>query len=275
MTAVPVLRYHCVSADPPGWVARYAVTPQVFAEQLSRLADAGRTVVPLRRLVAAQRGGHQLPERSVVLTFDNGFADFYWTVAPLLGERDLPATLYLTTGAIHPPGEQAAGSLLPPADMLNWRQVTTLDAYGFVDLGGQSRSHPQLDTLPRGRLDAEIEGCKLELEEALGHPVTSYAYPHGYSSATVRRRVRAAGWSSACATADCFSSAGDDPFLIARLTVRADTPPQVFQHWAEGLGAPLAPRGERLRTRSWRLYRRVRAALGSPVGGRAGGSPWG
>ncbi|GAA1235623.1 hypothetical protein GCM10009665_27260 [Kitasatospora nipponensis] len=266
MTAVPVLLYHSVSADPPSWIAPFTVSPQVFTEQLDRLADSGRTVVPLRRLVAAQRGGPPLPENCAVLTFDDGFADFYWTVAPLLSERGLPATLYLTTGAVHPPGEEPPGSLLPPAEMLNWRQITTLDAYGF-ELGGHTRTHPQLDTLARGRLCEEVSGCKDVMEEALGHPVTSFAYPHGYSSAAVRRKVRAAGWTSACAVANQFSSQADDPLRIARLMVRADTGATQFESWVQGRGAPVAPRPEQLRTKGWRLYRRTRAALGRPVGG--------
>ncbi|PYC84054.1 polysaccharide deacetylase [Streptomyces tateyamensis] len=261
-----MLLYHSVSTDPPDWLAPYTVTPTVFAEQLDRLADAGRTVVPLRRLVAAQRGGPQLPDNVAVLTFDDGYEDFFWTVAPLLTERGLPATLYLTTGAVHPPGERGSGSLLPPAPMLNWRQVATLDAYGF-DIGGHSQTHPQLDTLGRARLCAEIAECKRILEDALDHPVTSYAYPHGYNSAAVRRKVRQAGWTSACAVANCFSSQADDPLRIARLTVRADTGPELFEQWVAGRGAPTAPRPERLRTKGWRIYRRLCAAVGRPVGG--------
>ncbi|WP_232247796.1 polysaccharide deacetylase family protein [Kitasatospora azatica] len=266
MTEVPVLLYHSISDDPPSWIAPFTVTPRVFVEQLDRLIDSGRTVLPLRRLVAAQRGGHPLPERAAVLTFDDGFADFYWAAAPALTARELPATLFVTTGAVHPPGIEAEGSLLPYAPMLTWRQITTLDALGF-EIGGHSRTHPQLDTLPGRRLCEEIAGCKRQLEEALGHPVAAFAYPHGYLSATVRRKVQKAGWSSACAVANAFSSPADDPLRIARLMVMADTPAERFQEWLDGVGAPVAPYPEHWRTRGWRAYRRLRAKIGRPVGG--------
>ncbi|WP_035805085.1 polysaccharide deacetylase family protein [Kitasatospora mediocidica] len=266
MTAVPVFLYHSVSDDPPAWIAPFTVPPKVFAEQLERIADAGLTVVPLRRLVAALRGGPALPARAAVLTFDDGFADFYWKVAPLLTERNLPATLYVTNGALHVPGDEPDGSLLPPAPMLNWRQVVTLDALGF-EIGGHTQTHPQLDTLPRRKLCTEIKLSKLRLEEVLDHPVTSFAYPHGYSSLTVRRMVRDAGWTSATAVANAFSSGSDDPFRIARLMVRSDTPAELFDAWTRGAGAPVAPFREQLRTTGWRYYRRARAALGRPVGG--------
>jgi peptidoglycan/xylan/chitin deacetylase (PgdA/CDA1 family) len=141
-----------------------------------------------------------------------------------------------------------------------------LDALG-VEIGGHSRTHAQLDTLPGKRLCEEVDRCKHELEDALGHSVASYAYPHGYHSAAVRRKVRQAGWDSACAAADAFSSTSDDTLRIARLTVRADTPSAVLQSWLEGRGAPTAPLRESLATRGWRGYRRVRARLGLSVPG--------
>lgn len=266
MTPVCVFLYHSVSRDPPGWIAPVTVSPDDFEEQLDRIADSGRTVVPLSRLVSALHGGPRLPPRCAVLTFDEGFADFYWTVAPQLTARGLPATLYVTTGAVHTPGATRDGSLLPPAPMLTWRQIATLDACG-VEIGGHTVTHPQLDTLPAAWVRNEVTESKRRLEDVLGHPVSAFAYPHGYSSATVRREVREAGWTSAAAVENAFSSAADDPLRIARLTVRADTPPDLFRRWTEGEGAPLAPVRERARTRGWRLYRRVRAALGQPVGG--------
>ena len=266
MNAVPVFLWHSVAVDPAPWIAPFTVTPRVFTEQLDRIADSGLTVVPLRRLVTALRGGQTLPPRSAVLTFDDGFADFWWTVAPLLARRELPATLYVTTGAVHVPGGRAGGSLLPPAPMLNWRQVAALDDCG-IEIGGHTRTHPQLDTLPGRRLCEEVAGCKRDLEQAVSHPVTAFAYPHGYSSATVRRKVQKAGWTSATAVGPAFSSPADCPLRISRLMVRADTPPELFQRWTEGTGAPVAPYREQLRTKGWRAYRRIRAGLGTPVGG--------
>jgi peptidoglycan/xylan/chitin deacetylase (PgdA/CDA1 family) len=270
VNAVPVFLYHSVAEDPPSWIAPFTVTPQTFTEQLDRIAGAGLTVVPLRRLVAAQRGGPPLPPRSAVLTFDDGFADFFWTVAPLLARRELPATLYIATGAVHAPGGRAAGSRLPPAAMLNWRQIANLDALG-IEIGGHSRTHAQLDTQHGRQLCDEVIGCKHDLEDAVSHPVYSFAYPYGYSSLTVRRKVQKAGWSSACGVGGAFSSPADDPLRVSRLMVRADTPPELFRRWVEGGGAPVAPVREALRTKGWRAYRRLRAEFGL----RAGGPPEG
>ncbi len=266
MMAVPVFLYHSVSDDPPSWLAPFTVTPSAFRSQLDLIEDSGLSVIPLRRLVAAIHGGPPLPARAAVLTFDDGYADFYWTVAPILSDHGWPATLYLTTGAIHPPGRRSNGSLLPSAPMLNWRQVSTLDSLG-IEIGGHSQSHVQMDTVRGQRLDDEITGCKERLENALGHEATAFAYPHGYSSPAVRRKVRQAGWTSGAAVRNRFSSEADDPMRICRLMVRSDTPPGVFEDWTMGRGARVAPASESLRTRAWRSYRRLRTAIGSPAGG--------
>jgi peptidoglycan/xylan/chitin deacetylase (PgdA/CDA1 family) len=264
MDAVPVFLYHAVSDDPPAWLAPYTVSPRTFAEHLDMIADSGLRLVPLRQLVAALLGGPELPPRSAVLTFDDGYADFACTVAPLLASRGLPTTMYVTTSALTTPGTPSRGGPFPSAAMLSWAQVKELDAAG-VEIGGHSRTHAQLDTLPRKAVREEVGGCKQELEDALGHSLVSFAYPHGYSSRRVRALVGEAGWTSAAAIrTSAFSSSRDDPLWFARLMVRADTGRERFTLWTRGEGAPVAPFAEGARTRGWRAYRRARAMAGRP-----------
>ncbi len=247
MNPVPVFLYHSVSEDPPSWIAPFTVSPRSFVEQLDLITDSGLHVIPMRRFAAALRGGPPVPARCAVLTFDDGYVDFYSTVAPLLAERGLPAILYVTTGALSLPCRPPEGSLFPHSPMLTWRQVEELDQLG-VEIGGHTNTHPQLDTLPLHRVSEEVGGCRRRLEDALHHPVDSFAYPHGYSSPGVRRVVREAGWTSAAAVRHAFSSQRDDPLGIARLMVRADTGRELLRGWTQGTGAPTAPFPESLRT---------------------------
>ena len=265
MTVVPVFLYHSVADDAPPWLAPFTVSPRTFAEHLDMIADSGLEVIPLRQLVAALRGGPPPPPRSAVLTFDDGYADFASTVAPLLAARGLPATLYVTTGALRGAERPSGGAPFPSMETLSWAQVAELDAAG-VEIGGHTMTHPQLDTLPLKSVRQEVTGCKRQIEDALGHPVDSFAYPHGYSSRAVRAVVREAGWTSGAAirAASAFSSEGDDPLRFARLMVRADTGRADFALWTGGEGAPVAPFAESLRTRGWRAYRRARAMTGRP-----------
>ena len=135
-----------------------------------------------------------------------------------------------------------------------------------MELGGHSHTHPHLDSLSPAQAREEITRCKTLLEERLTAPVRSFAYPNGYSSRTVRRLVREAGYRSACSVKDQLSSTDDDVFSLARLMVRADTSLIELRSWLAGVGRPIAPTRERLRTRAWRLNRRMRAlATGRPT----------
>jgi peptidoglycan/xylan/chitin deacetylase (PgdA/CDA1 family) len=267
VTIIPILVYHSVSANPAPWIAPYTVTPLAFAHHLELMAASGRTALTVSQLVDALAGRAKLPQRPLLVTFDDGFADFA-RAAPMLAARALPSTLYVTTGALcgRGPQRQPPKTALPPAPMLDWSQLLEL-AEQHVEIGAHTHTHPQLDVLHPAAADHEIRRCKHLLEEVLGREVPSFAYPHGFHSATVRRLVRQAGYTSACAVGNALSSHADHVFSLARLMVRADTTYQQIATWLAGRDAPVAPYPERLRTRAWRLYRRARARSSNALRG--------
>lgn len=253
---VPVLLYHAVMDDPPAWIAEFTVAPRDFTAQLDAVLAGGRTAIPISTLVDHLAGRAPLPPRPVVLTFDDGFADLPRSTAAALAARGLPATAYLTTGAITPGGT----SLLPPAPMMTLAQAGQLEAYG-VEVGAHTVTHPQLDTLPAPALRTELRDSKAVLEEALGHEVAHAAYPHGYNNRAVRRAAAAAGYASAAAVRHAFSSAADDTYRIARLILRRGHTVADVESWMRGERAKVAPFPDSLPTVGWRLLRTARARV--------------
>jgi hypothetical protein len=125
-------------------------------------------------------------------------------------------------------------------------------------------THPQLDTLPRRRVHEEVAACKAALEEHLGAPVPSFAYPHGYSTPWIRRLVADVGYLSACSVRNTFSGRSDAPYALARLMITAGIADGRVRDWLTGHGAPAAGRPDRLRGRMWRIYRKSARLLGRP-----------
>lgn len=259
-TTVPILLYHSVSTTPARWIAPFTVTPRTFANHLDLIAASGRTALTVSQLREALIGRAPLPRRPVLVTFDDGFADFAEASAEL-ATRELPSTLYVTTGALRGRAGPDQALALPPADMLTWSQLSELTGRG-VEIGAHTHTHPQLDVLTTYDAAEEIRRSKGLLENALGREVPSFAYPHGFHSPTVQRSVRAAGHTSACAVMNALSSRDDQVFALARLTVRADTGTDRISDWLADGGARVAPYREKATTRAWRIYRKAHAAHG-------------
>ncbi len=265
--AVPILLYHSVSSDPPGPVRDFAVTPAVFADHLDLLADEGCTALTVADYLGALDAPvPSLPPRPVVVTFDDGWADFR-AAADTLAGRGLPATLYVTTGLLG--GRPGAGTVLGDGGChgLAWTDLVHIASAG-IEIGGHSHSHPQLDTLSIHRARDEILRSKNLLEDELQKPIETFAYPHGYSTRAVRAEVRHAGFVGACGVKNALSSDVDDRWSLARLTVRPTTSTADVRAWLGGSGAPSTPPTERARTRAWRAYRRGRAVMRTGVDAR-------
>jgi peptidoglycan/xylan/chitin deacetylase (PgdA/CDA1 family) len=258
--AIPILLYHAVADRPSDFIAPYAVSPATFGRHLDAVAATGATTLTVSGLVAALRQG-TLPERPVLVTFDDGYRDTLTAAAPALAERGMTATVYVTTGVV--------GAASPGGDpMLSWPQVGELARLGY-EIGAHSHTHPQLDTLSVRALQREIAGSRARLQATTGLPIESFAYPHGYSDARVRRAVAEAGYTSACSVKNALSSPADPPFTLSRLMVMATTSDDELAGGLAGHGVPVGRDDERLLTRGWRWWRRARARVGAAQPGWA------
>jgi peptidoglycan/xylan/chitin deacetylase (PgdA/CDA1 family) len=253
---VPVLMYHEV-ADSSATDSPLAVSPNVFADQIAYLHDAGFNTVTAGELAAILAGGPgDLPERPVVLTFDDGYGDFYTQALPLLKQHGFNATLFQTTGWVGKEDEIKR--------MLNWRELAESEQAG-VEIGAHTCKHPQLDQLPEKEMREELYVSKNLLEDQLGLRVPGLAYPFGYSNAKVRRVAKELGYDYAYAVGNSLTTTGADTFALPRLTVRRSTPMDEFRAMVNGQDTRTMRR-DRILTGGYTVVRRARSALRSMRG---------
>lgn len=182
---VPILAYHSISDGPPP----LCVSPDRFGEHVSSLAADGWSALTLDELLAGHaRGGW--PERSVMLTFDDGLASFAREALPRLTLAGFRATLFVV-----------AGRLGGESDWPGWPRATpserVLDAVALADLaaagmeiGAHAVSHARLSTLSAEAAAREVVDSRRRLEDLLSRPVRSFAYPFGETTPALAALVR-------------------------------------------------------------------------------------
>lgn len=255
-TTVPVLMYHSVAERPAAATQRLSVRPDAFAAQLALLREQGFTTVTFSEAVAALHEARPLPSRPVVLTFDDGYADFHDVALPLLARFGCTATVFVTTGWMDDAGAMRAGR--PLDRMLSWAQLDEIRSNG-VEIGAHSHSHAELDQLSDRALEWELRTSKALLEDRLSAPVPALAYPYGYWSSRVRAAVRAAGYRQAAAVANRTACVRHDTFAFPRLTVRRSTTPDTFERLVHGRRIAQTFAVDRTLSAGWMLARRARS----------------
>lgn len=208
-----ILGYHRIGG---GTAAELDLPTSALAAQLDELA--GRDVVSLDDALDRLAADDRRP--AVVLTFDDGFADFYRNGWPLLAERGLPFTVYLAGGYMG--GDLAWGSLRARA--MGWDEVGELAASGLCTLGNHTHTHAR----PEHLTVDEVDRCTAVVEGRTGVRPRHFAYPWGMRvpamEAAVRARFRSA------VTGDIGRNLpGADVHRLRRVPVRRTDPMPFFR----------------------------------------------
>jgi peptidoglycan/xylan/chitin deacetylase (PgdA/CDA1 family) len=211
---IVVLCYHRVGrrttsrVDLPGWL---------FDEQMARLT-AGPGVVDLDDALVALQGPRPSGPYPVVITFDDGTADFVEEALPILIRYRVPATLYVATDFIERGRPFPWGS-----DSLSWSALADAISTGLVTVGSHTHTHALLDRLPCGAVDAELDRSITLIGERLGVEARHFAYPKALAgSPAADRAVRARFASAALAGTRANLYGGTDPYCLARSPVQVD-----------------------------------------------------
>jgi peptidoglycan/xylan/chitin deacetylase (PgdA/CDA1 family) len=247
--------YHSISASELRRFRPFTVQPERFEEQARYIRDEGYSALTISELIR-MRDANALPEKAVVLTFDDGFADFHETALPILVRYRLMATLYVVSGYLGRTSEWLDYADAKSLRLLSWPQLAEIEKNG-IEIGAHTLSHPPLDTLPLGRARDEIVLSKRHLEDRLGVDIKSFAYPYGYYSKSVRDLVVSAGYTSACAVRYAISPPDDDRFALCRHIVRHDADMAYFEALLAGKASRVRAIYDRLRSQTWKCMRQT------------------
>lgn len=184
---VTVLMLHDVVVERGKGGVYFDSTVAEFKEILNYFDEQGAHFLSVKDLHEHLVRGKEVPERSVVLTFDDNYQGFYENAWPILKSRHIPSGMFVHTDFV--------GNKTGNHPKMSWEQLKELDASGLVEIGGHTCSHPaDLKSLPRYEQERELVDSKSILEEKLGHPVPFLAYPVGSADAETVALAKAAGY---------------------------------------------------------------------------------
>jgi peptidoglycan/xylan/chitin deacetylase (PgdA/CDA1 family) len=222
-----ILMYHRVAPDGDPRARRYRITPEEFGRQLDALSARGFTFRSLSWCHEWLNRGEPFPMKSVVLTFDDAYLDFYEYAWPILQARSLSATLFVPTGFVGKSSEWDKG-LFTPSPLLSWQQITRLHAAG-IEIGAHTVSHPALTSCSPREIATELTESRRTLEDVCSEPIRLFAYPYGDCDTAVRTLVGDAGYSLAVTTRPESARPSDDPLTLPRVEVLGGVPFERFE----------------------------------------------
>ena len=234
---IPILMYHSISAPDDSDRHPYYRTvtaPRVFEQHLKFLHDSGYKSIGLTDAVSRLREGAPPNERTVVITFDDGFEDFYSQAFPLLSQYGFTATMFLPTSYIDRDTRKFNG-----VECLTWSQVRELRKAG-IEFGSHTVTHPQLRDVSTEQMRTEVGRSKADIEEKLGERVEAFAYPYAFPETdaafvqTLHGALQESEYRSGVTTVIGRAGRTDNPFFMRRLPVNSADDSRFFQAKLEG-----------------------------------------
>lgn len=198
---VPILLYHHIKSLDSEDQASLSVDTNTFDAQMQYLQNQGYHTVSIDELADALINKKTLPPKSIAITIDDGYDDFYINAYPILYKYQLKANLMIATG------------LLGNAGYLNWDDLKRMIDTGYIFAYNHTWSHATLTVLSDEKIKYEILTAKQQLEERLGRTVNIFSYPYGSQDQRVIDILKQNGFIAALSTIPGFNQC--DSFLMS------------------------------------------------------------
>ena len=187
---VPILMYHHIqpqSIAAQKWQTALNVDTTVFESQMAYLINSGYQTISLDQLVQALENQQKL-NKVAVLTFDDGYRDFYTYAFTIFKKYNLRANLFISTG------------LVENSDYLTWSQLKEMVSSNQVFAYNHTWSHANMASVPQAKMESEVQTAQKQLVDYLGTNPKIFAYPYGTENSTIINVLRENGFIAALST---------------------------------------------------------------------------
>lgn len=202
--SIPVLMYHSIDYEKGN---ELRLPKEQFKEQMKYLKDNGYTILTLNELYNFLEKNKPIPEKSIVITLDDGYVDNYTNAYPILKELGLNATVFVVTSNID-----------KDKRTLTSEQIKEMDEAG-IQIASHTYNHDKLDDLPYEKQLQTMKKSKDDLEKILNHKVDFIAYPYGKWNEESIKAAKDAGYKMAFTTQGGWSNKQDGIYTLNRVYI--------------------------------------------------------
>ncbi len=211
---VPILTYHSIDNSD----SVISIDTTIFKDQMRFLKDYSFNVISLNEVVMHIRKRLPFAEKSIAITFDDGFKNVFSDAFPVLKEYGFNATVFLTTNYCERlnnwPGQPAFIKAQP---LLSWMDIKEMSRSG-IQFGAHTHNHPSLTKIPIKDAENEILLSKKMIEDKLQEEINSFAYPYGDFNTNIVNIVNQ-HFTGACSTKLAIANSKSNPFILERVDV--------------------------------------------------------
>ena len=202
----PILEYHTVTNNPTPDSEVYNVPPEEFSAQLDYLQENGYTTITLRKFTQVLNGKGKLPDKPIILTFDDGYEDNFTEMLPILESHKMTAVVYVITNKLDQPG------------YLTVEQLQEMQRHN-IEIGSHTADHTALNWQSDHVKMNQIRGSKKFLE-MYGLAVETFSYPNGAVSEKVAELLKQEGYLNAVTGEVGLNNLETNPYFLKRVHIR-------------------------------------------------------
>lgn len=211
---LPVLMYHNINDAYDSRNTNVEMSVSDFKSQMNALKENGYTAILFEDYISYIKGKGKLPEKPILVTFDDGYLNNYTVAFPILKELGMKATIFVVTGRMGVDG-------VVTYPHFTWEQAKEMYDSGMIDIQSHTHFHSELINLSKNDLVLELRKSKFLIEKNLGKKVNVLAFPYGFSNAMVRNEARIAGYDACVEINDKVPKVNSElssPYKLCRIT---------------------------------------------------------
>ncbi len=216
---VPILLYHNIAYTFPAQSNLLHITPGDFRAHMQALNNSGYVAISYKQYIDYVNGVADIPEKSIIIAFDDGYISNYEYGYPILKEFGMKAVIFIMTGSV---GKQNGDY-----PHFTWEQAKEMLDSGLIEIGSHTVTHRSFKTLTHDETVYEIRRSKYDIEKNLGIKCDLFAYPYGFDNEYSLNELKKCGFKVVNMVGNVGTNYKEEGlYALKRLTVSGFLTPQ-------------------------------------------------